>query len=69
MKHANYWHAVIMITGTSIGTGILGLPITTSQAGFWPTILVFIITWLFMTQAALYILDMKMKKKYLLNQK
>ena len=60
MKHANYWHAVIMITGTSIGTGILGLPITTSQAGFWPTILVFIITWLFMTQAALYILDMKM---------
>jgi tyrosine-specific transport protein len=60
MKHAHYWHAVIMITGTSIGTGILGLPITTSQAGFWPTILMFIITWLFMTQAALYILDVKM---------
>ena len=61
MSRIKHCHAIIMITGTSIGTGILGLPITTSQAGFFPTVLAFVLSWIFMTVAALYILDIKMQ--------
>lgn len=50
-----------MVTGTSVGTGILGLPIATSNAGFLPTMLAFLIAWIFMTIAALYILEVKMQ--------
>ncbi len=54
-------NAILMVTGTSVGTGILGLPIATSNAGFFPTIIAFIISWIFMTIAALYILEVKMQ--------
>lgn len=60
MRNSNFFHAVVMITGTTIGTGILGLPITTSQAGFLPSSLAFVVSWFFMTLAALYILEVKM---------
>ncbi|MCR9191946.1 MAG: hypothetical protein NXI01_04730 [Gammaproteobacteria bacterium] len=63
MKQPKNFHAILMVTGTSIGTGILALPIPTSTAGFLPTILAFIIAWAFMTIAAFYILDVKMHYK------
>lgn len=61
MKQSKTFNAILMITGTSVGTGILGLPISTSYAGFFPTMLAFLISWIFMTVAALYILEVKMQ--------
>lgn len=61
MNKMKTFNAILMVTGTSVGTGILGLPIATSQAGFFPTMLAFIISWIFMTIAALYILEVKMQ--------
>lgn len=53
-------NAMMMIISTSVGMGILGLPIATAEGGFLPTLLVFAIAWIFMTLAAFYILDIKM---------
>lgn len=37
--------AVSIIIGTSIGAGMLGLPVETARAGFLPSICLFLITW------------------------
>ncbi len=60
MSKTKTFNAILMVTGTSVGTGILGLPIATSESGFFPTMLAFVISWIFMTIAALYILEVKM---------
>ena len=60
MSKSKTFNAVLMVTGTSVGTGILGLPIATSNAGFLPTMIAFIVSWIFMTIAAIYILEVKM---------
>lgn len=41
-----------LIVGTSIGAGILALPIATASCGFWGSVLALMIVWLFMTFAA-----------------
>lgn len=53
-------NAIMMIVSTSVGMGILGLPIVTYSSGFIPTIFSFVLAWVFMTLAAFYILDVKM---------
>ncbi len=53
-------NAIMMIVSTSVGMGILGLPIVTAEGGFWPTLCLFFMAWIFMTVAAFYILDVKM---------
>lgn len=37
--------AVSLVTGTSIGAGMLGLPVQTAQAGFLPSTALFLLTW------------------------
>ncbi|MDP3704483.1 MAG: aromatic amino acid transport family protein [Legionellaceae bacterium] len=63
MSKLKTFNAILMITGTSVGTGILGLPIVTSSAGLIPTFVAFIVAWIFMTVAAFHILDVKMQVK------
>ncbi len=41
-----------LIVGTSIGAGILALPISTASCGFWGSVLALVITWVFMTFSA-----------------
>ena len=61
MSRFKILNAMMMITGTSVGTGILGLPIVTSSSGFIPTLVAFLVAWVFMTLAAYYILEVKMR--------
>lgn len=61
MNYRKILNAIMMVTGTSVGSGILGLPIITSSAGFIPTIIAFSVAWIFMTVSAFYILDVKMQ--------
>ena len=37
-----------LVTGVCVGGGMLGLPILTSTAGFYPSLIVFFLTWLLM---------------------
>ena len=38
--------AVSIVVGTSVGAGMLGLPVETARSGFFPTICLFFMTWL-----------------------
>ena len=44
--------AVLLVAGTCIGAGMLGMPILTGAAGFVPSIAAFVGGWLFMVVSA-----------------
>ncbi len=52
---------VLLIGGTCIGAGMLGLPVMTAAAGFYPTLIAFLIAWFFMTCSALIYLEVSMR--------
>ncbi|HSX26297.1 MAG TPA: aromatic amino acid transport family protein [Chlamydiales bacterium] len=49
--------SILLICGSSIGVGMLPLPILTGQAGTLPTLAIFVLCWLFMTTTALLLLE------------
>lgn len=49
--------AILLISCTTIGGGILALPTNTYAAGFYPTAMNFVVCWIFMTLGALYLLE------------
>lgn len=61
MNYRKIANAIVMVTGTSVGSGLLGLPIMTSTAGMIPTLCAFIAAWIFMTMAAYAILTIKLQ--------
>ncbi len=48
---------ILLITGSCVGAGMLGLPIITGLAGFGPSLLMFVTVWLFMTATALLLVE------------
>ena len=48
---------IFLICGTSIGTGILGVPSITAESGLLNSLFLFVICWLFSTLAALYYME------------
>src|SRR5690242_18430601 len=48
---------ILLVAGTTIGAGMLALPVVTGLAGLIPTITLFIIFWIFMTFTALLMLE------------
>lgn len=55
--HSRFIGGVLLIVGTSIGGGMLALPIANAATGFWQSSLVLIICWAFMTLGALFVLE------------
>ena len=51
---------VLLIMGTSIGGGMLALPIVTAQAGFVPAVLLMVGVWFFMTMGAFWLLEVNL---------
>ena len=49
--------AILLIVGTSIGGGMLALPLATANMGFIPASVGLLMTWLLMTLGALYLLE------------
>lgn len=47
----------LLVAGTSIGGGMLALPVLTSQAGFMPSIIIYVFCWLFMASTGLLFLE------------
>lgn len=52
--------AVLLISGTAIGAGMLALPVTTGAMGFIPASVLFIACWLIMTLAAFLMLEVNL---------
>lgn len=58
MKDAgSVFGGMLLIVGSCIGAGMLGLPIVTGIAGFFPSLVMFFIAWLFMTLCALLLIE------------
>ena len=49
---------ILLVTGTTIGAALLGLPATCAFMGFYPTVALFVIIWLFMLGAGVYFVDL-----------
>lgn len=47
----------LLVAGTSIGGGMLALPVLTSEAGFLPSLVLYILCWLFMACTGLLFLE------------
>lgn len=60
LKKGSVLGGVLLISGSCIGVGMLALPVLTAFSGFLPTIVVFILCWLFMTTTALLLVEANM---------
>ncbi len=47
----------LLVTGTSLGVGMLALPVATAEGGFFPALLIYLVCWLFMLGTGLLILE------------
>ncbi|MCH9632193.1 MAG: Tyrosine-specific transport protein [Chlamydiae bacterium] len=54
---------ILLIAGSAIGGGMLGLPIVTGIAGFYPAVVIFCFCWAFMTTTALLLLEVNLSFK------
>lgn len=49
--------ATLLISGCCIGAGMLGMPVVTREAGFLPSLFIFLVSWVFMTLSGLITLE------------
>lgn len=57
MKTGSTLSATLFIAGCCIGAGMLGLPVVSAQAGFFPTTLAMIVTYFFATTTGLLLVE------------
>jgi tyrosine-specific transport protein len=60
MQTNRFLGSILLIAGTSIGAGMLALPVTTATYGFTPSILLFIACWLCMMITGLLVLEVNL---------
>lgn len=48
---------MLLVAGTSIGAGMLALPVVTGEGGFFPSIAIYALCWAFMTSTGLLLLE------------
>lgn len=58
---------ILLVAGSAIGGGMLGLPIVTGISGFYPAIVIFLFCWVFMTITALLLLEVNLSFKKNIN--
>lgn len=56
-KSGSVLGGMLLITGSCVGAGMLGLPILTGMAGFFPSLIMFSIACLFMTITGLFLVE------------
>lgn len=56
-KHSQLVGGILLVSGTTIGAGMLALPIITGFAGFIPSVLLLILFWIYMTYTAFLVLE------------
>ena len=50
----------MLVAGTCIGAGMLGLPVSTAAGGFYPSVIAFVISWLLMMLSAFLMLEVSL---------
>ena len=60
MSRGKVYGGTLLVSGTTIGAGMLALPVTTGLAGFLPSVMLFIAYWLFMTFTAFLFLEVNL---------
>lgn len=53
--------SILLIVGTSVGAGMLALPIATAQLGFWGSLILLFVCWFVMTAGAFLILEINLR--------
>src|SRR5580692_8125898 len=57
-KHSgSVFGGMLLIVGSCIGAGMLGIPVMTGIAGFFPSLIMFFLAWCFMTTSALLLIE------------
>lgn len=59
--------SILLIAGSCIGIGTLGLPVNTAAAGFLPAVAMFFLCWLFMMSTGLLLLEVNLHFKQEVN--
>jgi len=59
-KQGTILGGALLVAGTTIGGGMLALPVLTSPGGFFPSLLIYLICWLFMTLTGLLFLELSL---------
>ncbi len=57
MKTGTFWGGALLVAGTAIGGGMLALPVLTAPGGFFPAILIYILSAFFMGATALLFME------------
>ncbi len=60
MQTNKFLGSMLLIAGTSIGAGMLALPVSTGTYGFLPSLILFVICWAIMTISGLLILEVNL---------
>lgn len=63
-KTFTFLGAVLIAAGTSIGAGMLALPVLTGLAGFWPAVFIYTLCWLVVTYASFMLLEVNLTMGY-----
>lgn len=61
MLNSKFIGGLLLIVGTSIGGGMLALPVSTAEAGFANSLIFLVMCWLIMTTGALLILEVNLR--------
>ena len=61
MSGSKLMGGLLLIIGTSIGGGMLALPVATAQAGFYHSVFFLLLCWLVMTSGALLVLEVNLR--------
>lgn len=56
----NLFSGTLLVAGTSIGGGMLALPVLTSLGGFIPSLVIYVACWLFMASTGLLLLELSL---------
>lgn len=59
-KKGSILGATLLVAGTCIGGGMLALPVATGAAGFFPSLLMMFVGWVFMTTTALFLAEVNL---------
>lgn len=63
-KSVAFLGATLLAAGTSIGAGMLALPVLTGLVGFWPACLIFTLSWILITYTSFLFLEVNLKMEY-----
>ena len=56
-RFGHFLGGTLLVTGITLGVGMLALPLASAEAGFFPSIGVYVLTWLFMLATGLLVLE------------